>query len=192
VNILLIIIGITAFQYAIHSTNLNDIVSENIINGAQSIQTNQQATDDGTTSAYTIPGATNFSPAGIILSYFSSLNITLFRPYFWEAKKPLVAANALESFIILLLILYLFYKTGITGFFKLTFKNPVLLFALLFTLLLAPLIGFVSFNFGTLSRYKLPIVSIFYTYLLVLYAHVKDNATIKKNVKIDPKVQIAS
>jgi hypothetical protein len=190
VKILLIITAIIVFQYAVHYANINGIISENLIEGVQNIQMSQQAADDGTTSAYTISTAANFSPLGIISSYFSSLNVTLFRPYFWEAKKLLVAGNALESFIILLLTLYLLFKMGIIGFFKFTFKNPVLLFALLFTLLLAPLVGFVSFNFGTLSRYKLPIISIFYTYLLVLYAHVKDMQAAEKTIKTDPQTII--
>jgi hypothetical protein len=45
----------------------------------------------------------------------------------------------------------------------------VLLFAFLYAIMLGALVGFVSFNFGTLVRYKMPLVPLLYTYLALLY-----------------------
>jgi hypothetical protein len=175
IHFLLFITLVSAVRSAIRNADLiNDMVNTNFVEATQTIQATQLSLDDGTASAYSIPSANNFSTSGIITTYFASLNVTLFRPYLWESKKPLVAANALESLAIFLLTIYLFIKVGVPGFFKFAFSNPMLLFSLVFTLLLAPLVGFVSFNFGTLCRYKLPMVPLFYTYLILLYASVKN------------------
>ena len=111
---------------------------------------------------------------GIIKTYFSSLNVALFRPYLWETPNLIAIANAMESFVILLFSFYLLLKLRIIGFFTFAFKNRVLTFALVFTLLLAPLAGLVSFNFGTLVRYKTPVVPFYYTYLILLYYKTKE------------------
>jgi len=160
---------------------INEMVSSNFIDATKTIQSAQLAIDDGSSSSYSIASAGSLSPSGLVSSYFASLNVALFRPYLWEAKKPLVAANALESLAVFLLTVYLLAKTRIKGFFKFAGTNPILLFSLIFTLLMAPLVGFVSFNFGTLVRYKLPMVPLFYTYLLLLYAKVKTKPTTETN-----------
>ena len=69
------------------------------------------------------------------------------------------------------------------GFFTFAFKNRILTFALIFTLILAPLAGLVSFNFGTLVRYKTPVVPFYYTYLVLLYYKAKEKNRICKKAK---------
>ena len=130
------------------------------------------ALDDGA-SVYTIPNVDDFTPLGIIKSFLFSLNVAIFRPYLWETTNVLMLASALEVFIVSVFILYLLFKSKIIGFFQFAFSKPILIFALVFTFVLAPLAGFVSFNFGTLTRYKLPLLPLFYSYLVILYAHLK-------------------
>jgi hypothetical protein len=168
VHILLFLVFLSILRSAVNNAALvNDLVNTNFVEATKTIQTVQLSVDDGTGSSYSI------STSGILTSYLSSLNVALFRPYLWEAKKPLVAGNALESLIIFLLSIYVCFKAGIRGIIRFTFSNPILLFSLVFTLLMAPLVGFVSFNFGTLCRYKLPLIPLFYTYLILLYASIK-------------------
>jgi hypothetical protein len=158
---------------------VGEIVNKNFIEITESIQTGQMMTDDEKNSSYIIPNAADFSPLGIASSYLLSLNVALFRPYFWEIKNPLMVASAIESFAIMLFTAFLLFKTRFIGFFSFAFKDPLLLFALIFSLLMAPLAGFVSFNFGTLSRYKLPMISLFYVYLSILYASTKNKQSQK-------------
>jgi hypothetical protein len=87
--------------------------------------------------------------------------------------------------IIFLLTIYVCFKAGIKGIIRFTSSNPILLFSLVFTLLMAPLVGFVSFNFGTLCRYKLPFVPLFYTYLILLYASIKSKQQQKEQEKLN-------
>lgn len=129
-------------------------------------------------AAYALPNVTDYSPLGIISSYFLSLNVSLFRPYLWEVKNPMAAGNALESLLVCLFTLYLLIRTKFIGFFAFAFKKPILMFALVFTLMMAPLVGFISFNFGTLIRYKLPFIPFYYTYLLLLFASLRKPRTV--------------
>lgn len=135
-------------------------------------------------SAYVINNTNDFSIIGIIKTYFNSLNVALFRPYPWEAGNLIVFFNSIESILVLLITLYLLIKCRITAFFSFAKQNSILSFALLFTLLLAPVAGLISFNFGTLVRYKVPCIPFFYTYLVLLYEHINNhhNNFSKKNL----------
>jgi hypothetical protein len=133
-------------------------------------------------SVYTLPNVNDLSFFGIVKTYFNSLNVALFRPYLWETPNLIAIANALESFVVLMLTFYLLIRLKIIGFFTAAFKNRVLTFALIFTLILAPLAGLVSFNFGTLVRYKTPAVPFFYTYLIILFYKIKNKKAEVKNV----------
>jgi hypothetical protein len=125
-------------------------------------------------SVYVLSNVDDFSFWGIVKTYFNSLNVALFRPYPWEVPNLIAAASALESFVALIFTFYILIKSRITGFFTVAFQNCVLTFALIFTLLLAPLAGLVSFNFGTLVRYKVPAIPFYYTYLIILYYKLKE------------------
>ena len=142
----------------------------------KTVMTVQNVQKDQGGSAYVISNVENGNPLGIIRTYLQSLNVALFRPYFWESSNVIVFANALESSAVLLFTVYLLIKSKIIGFFTFAFKNRVLTFALVFTFLLAPLAGLISFNFGTLVRYKAPVVPFYYTYLILLYYKTKEKA----------------
>ncbi|MDN3658341.1 hypothetical protein QWZ08_21990 [Ferruginibacter paludis] len=131
-------------------------------------------------SVYVLSNVDDFSFWGIIKTYFSSLTVALFRPYIWEIPNLIATANALESLLVFIFTFYLLIKLKITGFFSAAFKNRILTFSLIFTLLLAPLAGLVSFNFGTLVRYKAPVVPFYYTYLILLYYTVLPHKKVKE------------
>lgn len=165
--------------------NLAEIFSNGFMNDVTFIQ-NSQKEQGG--SIYVLSNVDDFSFFGIIRTYFNSLNVALFRPYLWEVPNLIAFANALESFIVLIFSFYLLFKLKIAGFFSFVFKNRVLSFALIFTLILAPLAGLVSFNFGTLVRYKAPAVPFYYTYLLILYYKCKEKNVLKKFLEIKPSI----
>lgn len=135
----------------------------------KNIEVIQNVQQDMGGSTYVIPNATDYSATGIIRTYLLSFNVTLFRPYLWESPNIIGLASALESFLILLASLFLLIRHKIWGFFRFSKLHPILLFSLVFTLLMGPLAGLVSFNFGTLARYKLPLVPFYYTYLILQF-----------------------
>lgn len=175
--IMVFMLLVLSFLAIANSNFLVDIFSSNFVNDVTFIQ-NVQIDAGG--SVYTLPNVDDSSLFGIFRTYFNSLNVALFRPFLWETPNIIAVSNALESFAILLITLYLLIKLKFTGFFKRAFKNRILTFSIVFTLLIAPLAGLVSFNFGTLVRYKTPMVPFYYTFLMLLYYETKDKNKIAK------------
>jgi hypothetical protein len=96
-----------------------------------------------------------------------AINVSLFRPYLWEVKNPLMLMSALESVCILILTLYFIF----TGFRYVPggLTDPNVIFCLIFSLTFAFAVGVSTYNFGTLSRYKIPLVPFYLIALVFLY-----------------------
>ncbi|MGB4973758.1 MAG: hypothetical protein WBO32_13920 [Cyclobacteriaceae bacterium] len=101
----------------------------------------------------------------------SAINVTLFRPYLWEVKNPLMLISSIESFILLIFVFMILIK----GRFRIikTFTDPTVLFCLLFSLVFAFAVGVSTFNFGTLSRYKIPMMPLFLLSLVIINYRLK-------------------
>lgn len=112
----------------------------------------------------TLQGLFKLMPAGYI--------VTFFRPYLWEFRSPVFVFNVIESFVLLFMCLYLLVKWRLRVF-KEIFKNEFWTFCFLYTLVLGALIGIMSFNFGTLARYKTPVMPFFAFMVFCLYSQTK-------------------
>jgi hypothetical protein len=121
--------------------------------------------DDG--SGYTL-SSMDATPLGMLKVAPEAINVTLFRPYLWESRKPVVLVTAVESFFTLLFTLYVFYNLGLLGFIKGIYKDSSVLFCLIFSLIFAFSVGFTSMNFGALARYKTPALPFYFTALVLL------------------------
>lgn len=118
-------------------------------------------------SSYNL-GDIEYTPTGVIKKIPVALNVTFFRPYLWEAGNPVVMLGAIESIILLMLFITVLYKTRFKPFSYL--KNQQLLKALIaFILIFGFAVGFTSYNFGALGRYKMPVMSIFTFLLFYIY-----------------------
>ena len=124
----------------------------------------QVSGDEG--SGYDL-GEMDGSVKGMLAKFPQGVVVTLFRPFLWEAKKPIVLLSALESLIMLFLTLQLFFNNGM-NIFKWTRSDPNLIFFLIFSLIFAFAVGVSSYNFGTLSRYKIPCMPFYTAYLIIL------------------------
>jgi len=93
----------------------------------------------------------------------AAINISLFRPYLWEIKNPLMLLSALESLVFLMLTIHVIWR--VRGKFFTCLQKPDIVFCLVFALIFAFAVGVSTFNFGTLSRYKIPMMPY---YLLAL------------------------
>lgn len=100
--------------------------------------------------------------------------VTLFRPFPWEARKVIVALSALEALLFLYLTLRVLIKKG-TKFFSLL-KDPNLVFFLIFSLIFAFAVGISAYNFGTLSRYKIPCMPFYAAMLMIMLYKKEENA----------------
>lgn len=97
----------------------------------------------------------------------SAINVSLFRPYLWEVRNPLMLLSALESTILLALTLLTIFRAGLLRLLSKLFQADIF-FTLSFSLIFAFAVGLSTFNFGTLSRYKIPLVPFFATGLVLI------------------------
>jgi hypothetical protein len=100
-----------------------------------------------------------------------AINISLFRPYMWEAKNPLMLLSALEALMFLTLTLHIVVKMRRRLFTYL--GMPDTLFCLVFALVFAFAVGVSTFNYGTLSRYKIPMMPYYLLAIGMIHAYWK-------------------
>jgi hypothetical protein len=100
-----------------------------------------------------------------------AINVSLFRPYFWEIRNPLMILSAVESFCLLIMTLYLVISSG--RFLGKGLFNADALFCFVFSITFAFAVGVSTYNFGTLSRYKIPLMPFFAIGLILLNSYVK-------------------
>lgn len=98
-----------------------------------------------------------------------AINISLFRPYPWEVRNPLMLLSALEGLSLLGLTLHLVWRVRWKIFAYL--QKPDIAFCFVFALVFAFAVGVSTFNFGTLSRYKIPMVPYFLLALGIIHAY---------------------
>ncbi|MCX8020065.1 MAG: hypothetical protein N2747_06180 [Chitinophagaceae bacterium] len=102
-----------------------------------------------------------------VMMILSGLVATLFRPFLWDIKAPIMFLAFIEASIFLFLTLNFIFRKGLLTFFKNAFSEPVLLFCFVFSFLFASAVGMTAANFGALSRYKIPCLP-FYLFFLIL------------------------
>lgn len=124
-------------------------------------------TSNGTRSGYTLG---EFEPTilGVLSKFPAAVNVTLFRPYLWEVKSPVMIFSALESIYFLLFVFINFFRIGLMNIFRSTIQDPFILMSLSFAILFAFAVGFTSYNFGALVRYKIPCIPFFVSSLYIM------------------------
>jgi hypothetical protein len=94
----------------------------------------------------------------------------LYRPLFFEIGSPLMVIAALENTILLLLTILLFLKTSPIKMIRIILSEPLILYSIFFSLLLAFGVGMASTNFGALSRYKIPFMPYYFSAIYLIYS----------------------
>jgi hypothetical protein len=99
-----------------------------------------------------------FSPTlgGMLSKFPEAINVSLFRPYLWEARKTIVYLSALEALLFLFITLKLIFSIGLKKILNTIRTEPTIQFCFIFSLSFAFAVGISSYNFGALSRYKIP------------------------------------
>ncbi len=122
-------------------------------------------------------GTMDGSTGSIIRNIPAAINVTLFRPYIWEVRNPVMLLSAIESLIMLLFTIRIFYRTGILRTFKAIGSNATAFFCIFFAMFFAFSVGFTAYNFGALVRYKIPCIPFFVAGLFILnYITEEENA----------------
>lgn len=117
--------------------------------------------------------------SSMIAAFPKAVNVTLFRPYLWEVSSPVVFMAAIESLLFFIFFSLILVKTKVIGLIRQVFSMPILQMSFIYAVFLAFAVGFTSYNFGALVRYKIPLMPFFTSFLIVAwYGAFKKN---KKN-----------
>ncbi len=119
-------------------------------------------------SGYTL-GEIDFTTIGLIQKIPEAIFVTFYRPRLDEIRNVATAFEAVQSLFLLLLTLYVLFKTGLVKSGQLIIGNSNLRSFLLFALFMGVAVGLTSYNFGALSRYKLPCIPFFIFSLGIIY-----------------------
>lgn len=152
---------------SVYSKALGTYSLDNLVNKAE--ETRQwihysSELDDG--SSYTL-GDIDPSMEGMFKKFPAAVNVTLFRPYPWEAKKVIMVFSVIESILFLYLTLRVLFIVRLKKFGKAIAKDPTIQFCLIFSIIFAFAVGVSTYNFGSLSRYKIPCLP-FYGLAMIL------------------------
>ena len=108
----------------------------------------------------TLLGQLLFAPWGLITA--------LFRPLLFEARSAAAFVNAIETTTLTALAVRGIVLNSWRATWRRILGSPPLAYSLVFTLVLAAAVGLSTTNFGTLSRYRAPLVPFFALLVVVL------------------------
>ncbi|MCC2547900.1 hypothetical protein LJY25_15730 [Hymenobacter sp. BT175] len=118
-------------------------------------------------SAYNI-GTIDGSLGSIATVAPQAIIVALFRPFLFEARNPVMLLSALEATMFMYLTFMMFYRTGFLRSFRMIGGTPIVSFCFLFAIVFAIGVGTNSGNFGTLVRYKIPLMPFFLAALYIM------------------------
>jgi len=124
----------------------------------------------------TLAGMARLAPQAIIVS--------LFRPFLWEARNPTMALSALEATYFLLFTLRIFWRVGFFKALQAIASQPVITLCFVFSLIFAISVGISSGNFGTLVRYKIPLMPFYLSGLYILQSVTQSVAVRSQRVRV--------
>jgi len=99
-----------------------------------------------------------------------AINVSLFRPYLWEVNNPLMLLSAFEALFLLGLTIRLFYRNKLLHIAQ-SMRSPIVIFCLLFAIIFAFGVGISTYNFGTLSRYRIVMVPFYVMAIFIIDLH---------------------
>lgn len=140
-------------------------------------------------SAYNL-GKQDGTIGGMVKLAPQAVATALFRPLIWEARNPIMLLSALEAGFFLIFTLRIFWRTGVVATIKFVAATPVLVLCFVFSLIFAASVAINSANFGTLVRYKIPMIP-FYLGGLYILQSMLDAQKVKRRRPVARRAQPA-
>ncbi|MBL8678064.1 MAG: hypothetical protein JNK05_02815 [Myxococcales bacterium] len=136
--------------------------------GESTSQMQQYGAEAGGGSAYTLGNAQTQSLSGQLAFAPIALVTVLVRPFVFEVRNFSMLIASGEATLMLVLLIQLFRKNSLREVFRAVLRSPPLAFCMVFTLIAGMAIGLATSNFGTLSRYRIPMMPYYAMLVLVL------------------------
>lgn len=125
-------------------------------------------------SAYSLGGDVSYTPAGVLKQAPMAIVITLFGPFVWQIRSPVMLLSGIESLILLYVTLRMLFNKRIYSLLGILAKDHIIAFCIPFALILSVAIGMTSFNYGALVRYKIPILPFYASALILINYHLNE------------------
>ena len=114
-------------------------------------------------------GALDNSPSGFAKKFPQAFVAGIYRPFIWESGNIVMMLSGLENMFILFFTLYILLRNNIFAIMRRLFKEPLLFFALTYSIFFAFATGLTTSNFGALVRFKIAYLPFFISGLFILY-----------------------
>jgi hypothetical protein len=121
-------------------------------------------------STYVMGDGSQTSMTGQLIFAPFALVTALFRPFIFEGAKVQQIINSLETTAMLGFTIAVAWKCKLRTLWQIIVERPVILFSIIFTVTFGVAVGLSTTNLGTLSRYRMPLIPMFASTLVVLWA----------------------
>lgn len=121
-------------------------------------------------AGYTL-GDYDFSAFGVVKKTLPAIWVTLFRPHPWEVKNPVMLLSAIEALFFIYLLFNFILKTKIGKIRHILSQDSMIISFLLFAFIFSWAVGLTTYNFGSLVRYKIPMMPFFVMALYLAQYH---------------------
>jgi hypothetical protein len=112
------------------------------------------------------------SISGFLLLIYHSLVVTLFRPFIFEVNSLITFLLSIESLMALMLFIYVIWNYKKVKHLLFTYKY-LILFLIIFLVFHSIIFGAISFNYGTLMRFKIIITPLYFSLLFFIIYKLK-------------------
>lgn len=164
--------------YFTTSNSMLEFSADKILNSASVIQ-NDLTYNAGYTGARYDLGITNFTTLELIEAIPGAIIASLYRPFLWEVSNPMMVLNGIENVLLMFLTIQLLWRFKFKKKMYRGVNSDFYIYALIFSLLLAYIVGVTSVLFGVLVRFKAPIIPFFLLYLISKKRHEKIESEFK-------------
>jgi hypothetical protein len=107
-----------------------------------------------------------------------ALATVFFRPFFFEVPNALAFLSSIEVSVLTFLLVQGLFRTGLRTWVRKVLTTPVFIGSAAFCLTFAVTVGLGSTNFGTLARYRTPLIPFYGLLVFVLAAPRKSSETV--------------
>jgi hypothetical protein len=175
----LVFIGVGTFGFFafFSSSVVADLAQE-----ASIVQNDFKSNQTYTGKKYDI-GVVDGSPAGMIRAFPISVFYGVYKPFIYEALSPTLILNGVESLILVVMTFNFFFVGNVLKKIKRVRSNEFLIFAFVFTLLIAFMAGYTSVLYGVLVRIRAPLLPFLFLIFTTKPEEIKqpeDNLLIEK------------
>ncbi|MEP6594835.1 MAG: hypothetical protein ABJA71_02765 [Ginsengibacter sp.] len=150
------------------SNNIADIITShiNLYENEAARQYGKSLIEVKDIDVSSVGGILKFIPQGLVNVFF--------RPFPWEISNVLMIFTALENLFFTFLFIKVLIKSRLFTA-KLFINKNYQVFAILFSISLAIVVGISTFNFGTMVRYKMPFLPFWASFLLIINKKLTDS-----------------